>query len=63
MNPRLLLRAAKWARHPPPGRRVAVGLAVIALCLGLVLLERSGLLPDWFALPEGRSLPAPKPAG
>ena len=63
MIPRLLLRATKWARRPPSARRVALVLAVIALCLGLGLLDWAGLLPDWFALPEGRSLNAPRPAG
>ncbi|WP_413872404.1 hypothetical protein [Albidovulum sp.] len=63
MNPRLLLRAAKWARRPPSARRVALVLAVLTLCLGLALLDRAGLLPDWFALPGGRSFPAPRPAG
>lgn len=63
MNPRFFLRAAKWARRPPPARRVALVLAVIALCLLLALLDRAGLLPDWFALPGGRSLSAPRPAG
>ncbi len=63
MNPRFLLRAAIWARRPPSTRRVALGLAVIALCLCLALLEWAGLLPDWFALPGGRSLSVPRPAG
>ena len=63
MNPRLLLRAARWARHPPSARRVALGLAVIVLCLGLVGLERAGLLPDWVGLPSARTHPVPKSPG
>ena len=54
MNPRLLLRAAKWARHPPSTRRVVLGLVVVALCLGLAGLEWAGLLPDWFGLTAAR---------
>lgn len=59
MNPRLLLRAAKWARRPPSARRVLLGLVVIALCLGLAGLEWAGLLPDWFRVTAGRMLPRP----
>lgn len=47
---RLLLRAAHWARHPPSGRRVALGLLVLGLCLAVAGLEWVGLLPDWFHL-------------
>jgi hypothetical protein len=55
MNPRLLLRAAKWARHPPSTRRVVLGLVVVALCLGLAVLEWAGLMPGWFGIPPGRN--------
>lgn len=51
MTLRLFLRAALWARRPPSARRVVLGLAVLALCLGLVALERAGLLPGWAGLP------------
>ena len=40
MNPRWLLRASRWARHPPPARRVWLVLGVIAACLALAGLER-----------------------
>lgn len=35
-----LLRASRWARHPPSERRVALALAVIGACILLVLVER-----------------------
>lgn len=62
MTLRPLLRAALWARRPPPARRVVLGLAVLALCLGLYALERSGLLPGWAGLPV-KAPPAREAAG
>jgi hypothetical protein len=35
-----LLRMARWARHPPSPRRVALVLGVVAACLALVAVER-----------------------
>lgn len=57
MNPRLLLRAARWARRPPRASRVRLGLVVIGLCLALAGLDRAGLLPDWFTLTAPPRLP------
>ena len=55
MNPRWLLRASRWARHPPPARRVVLVLAVVAACLALAGIERlvSG--------PRTDAGPAPRP--
>ncbi|WP_211644608.1 hypothetical protein [Loktanella sp. SALINAS62] len=39
MNPRWLLHASRWARNPPSAKRVWLGLAVIAVCLGLAGAE------------------------
>lgn len=39
MTPRLLLRAAQVARHPPSRRRVAVGLVAIGLVILLAAIE------------------------
>lgn len=57
MNPRFLLRAARWARRPPPASRVALWLVVIGVCLALAGLERAGLLPGWFAASAPPRLP------
>ncbi len=40
MNPRWLLRMARWARNPPSPGRVKLVLAVVALCLLLLAIER-----------------------
>lgn len=47
MSPFHLLRMAKWARHPPGKRRVAIVLTVLILCLALVGLEALNLWPEW----------------
>ncbi|TCM84944.1 hypothetical protein [Rhodovulum steppense] len=39
MNPLWLLRAKRWAQHPPGASRVRLVLGVVALCLLLVLVE------------------------
>ncbi|MBY0397178.1 MAG: hypothetical protein K2X91_12035 [Thermoleophilia bacterium] len=54
MNATWLLRMARWMRHPPSPRSVALGLGVLGLCLALFGAERLGILPDWFAVdPRG----------
>ncbi len=47
MNPRWLLRMAKWAHRPPGAARVRLVLGVIALCLALLAVERFIGWPDW----------------
>ena len=54
MEPRWLLRAARWARHPPSARRVYLVLAVVALCLVLFAIERLFGWPDWLTPNRGR---------
>ena len=44
------VRMARWARNPPSARRVVLVLAVIAACLVLVGLEKTGMLPDWMSM-------------
>ncbi|MFD3189195.1 hypothetical protein ACFMPD_02840 [Sedimentitalea sp. HM32M-2] len=44
---RWLLRMSRWARNPPSGRRVALVLAILVLCLSVVVLEWLGWWPDW----------------
>ncbi|WP_347309758.1 hypothetical protein [Defluviimonas sp. SAOS-178_SWC] len=56
MNLRHLLRMSRWARNPPPVRRVVLVLAVVAACLGLAGLEWAGVLPHGLGLD-----PRPKP--
>lgn len=50
-----LLRASKWARNPPSKARVMLVLAVIALGIGIVALERLGLWPEWAQMTHGRA--------
>ncbi|GAB4286733.1 MAG: hypothetical protein Kow0058_06270 [Roseovarius sp.] len=58
MNPRWLLRMAKWAHRPPGPRRVALVLAIVALCLAVVAVERYIGWPDWMTVtPARRGLP------
>lgn len=40
MNPRYLLRMAKWARNPPSEKRVKFALAIVAICLVIYVVER-----------------------
>ncbi|WP_126976797.1 hypothetical protein [Frigidibacter oleivorans] len=53
MNTIWLLRAAKWARHPPSARRVALVFAVVAVCLGLAAVEWLGLWPAALTMDAG----------
>lgn len=50
MNLTWFLRMARWARHPPSPGRVKLVLAIVALGLVLVGLERAGLWPAWATL-------------
>ena len=50
MNPLGLVRMARWVRHPPSPRRVALALAGLALCLGLYAVER------WIGWPDALSV-------
>jgi hypothetical protein len=47
MNMTWLVRMARWARNPPSWGRVKLVLGVVALCLALVLVEKSIGWPDW----------------
>ncbi|WP_265500726.1 hypothetical protein [Paracoccus beibuensis] len=55
-----LLRAARWARHPPSAKMVKLVLAVVAAGLALLALEKLGLWPDWATLDEGRAPRLPR---
>ncbi|WP_347265963.1 hypothetical protein [Paracoccus sp. (in: a-proteobacteria)] len=56
-----LLRASRWARHPPGARRVVMVLAIIALGLALAGLEHFGLWPDWATAERPRGIHLQRP--
>jgi hypothetical protein len=49
MSLRHLWQMARWARNPPSGGRVKLVLAVIAVCVVIVVLERLVGFPDGLA--------------
>jgi predicted acyltransferase len=49
-NFRWLLHMSRWSRRPPGARRVAVVVAVIALCLAIAGVQWAGLWPDALTL-------------
>ncbi len=58
MNLMWLLRASRWARHPPSLRKVLLFGGIIALCLGLAGFEYLFGWPDWLQVNQGtRRLP------
>ncbi len=57
MNPRWFMRMSKWARHPPSASRVKLALAVIAICAGLVLIEKLFGTPEWMQIERLRFRP------
>lgn len=40
MNPRHLLRMARWAHKPPSDKRVKFVLAILAICVAIYAVER-----------------------
>ncbi len=50
MNLHWLLRAARWARHPPSEARVKLVLAIIAICVVIFGIERIFGWPDWLGI-------------
>jgi len=44
---RILLRMSRWARNPPSPKRVRFVLVIIAICLLIYAIERTGWWPDW----------------
>ena len=45
-----LIRAKRWAQHPPSPGRVRLVLGVLALCIAIVVLERIFGWPDWLTV-------------
>ncbi|OUS21877.1 hypothetical protein DI396_04990 [Litorivita pollutaquae] len=39
MNPRHLLRMAKWARKPPSMRQVKIGVSILLICMMIFAVE------------------------
>ena len=50
MNPRHLLRMAKWAKHPPSEKRVKFFFAIVLICVAIYAVERWIGWPDWMTL-------------
>jgi hypothetical protein len=50
MNLGWLLKMSRWARHPPPMRRVLLVLGVIAACLALWGVEQIWGWPAWLTV-------------
>ncbi len=44
---RWLMRAKRWAQHPPPMRRVILMAAVVAASLAIAGIEHYFGWPDW----------------
>ncbi len=62
LNPRQLLRMARWARRPPSMRQVVMVLGVLAASLLIVGAERLGLLPDFMSEAGRVSVPRVQPS-
>ncbi len=50
MNIRHFARMAKWARNPPSAGRVKLVLAIIAIALVIVGLEKLFGTPEWMQI-------------
>lgn len=48
-----LLRMARWARNPPSMAQVRFVVAIVAICLALVALERVFGWPAWLTTGGG----------
>lgn len=49
-----LIRASKWARHPPSMKMVILVFSIIAAGLVMVGLEKLDLWPDWATVERNR---------
>ncbi|GAA3877160.1 hypothetical protein [Celeribacter arenosi] len=47
---RWLMRAKRWAQHPPSSKRVKLVFGVIAFCLLLFAIERFVGVPAWMQM-------------
>lgn len=55
-----LLRASKWVRNPPGARRVRLVLAIVALAVAIVALEKLGWWPEWAKMERDRAPRLPR---
>ncbi|WP_164512218.1 hypothetical protein [Oceaniglobus ichthyenteri] len=46
MNIHWIMRMARWARNPPSAKMVKIVVGVVALCVLLVVIERTLGWPD-----------------
>lgn len=54
MNHRWLFKMKRWVQNPPSENRVRFFLAILAICLVLVAIERFIGVPDWMQMsPRG----------
>jgi len=54
VNHRWLFRMKRWVQNPPSENRVKFILAILAICLLVVALERLFGVPDWMQMsPRG----------
>ena len=57
MNPIWFIRMARWVRHPPSPRTVAIWVGVIAVCLAVAGAEWLWGWPDWLTVNDRMRLP------
>jgi hypothetical protein len=50
MNVMWLVRAKRWAKHPPSPKRIKLVFGVVLVCLILVGIEKFIGVPDWMQL-------------
>lgn len=49
-----LIRASRWARHPPSARTVKIVAAIVVAGLLIVAAEKMGFWPDWAQVDPSR---------
>ncbi|MDQ7071545.1 MAG: hypothetical protein Q9M48_12555 [Rhodobacterales bacterium] len=53
MNPRHLLRMARWARNPASAKRVRLVFGIVGICVALYAVERFLGWPDFLSREVG----------
>lgn len=49
---RWMLRAKRWAQHPPSAKRVKFTFAIIAVCVAIYAVEKTVGLPEWMQVTQ-----------